>query len=85
MEITKEIEILIKDRCTKSEAEKHLKNGSIIFDDFEENFDSYMKEWNCNEDEKESYKKMTETKKPISDWGIVEMEGRVFYIMYALI
>ena len=40
-----EIEILMEDRCTKSEAEKHLKNGTIIFEDFEENFDKYMEEW----------------------------------------
>ena len=41
----KQIEILMEDRCTKSEAEKHLKNGTTIFEDFEENFDKYMKEW----------------------------------------
>ena len=33
----KQIEILMEDRCTKSEAEKHLKNGTTIFEDFEEN------------------------------------------------
>ena len=32
----KEIEILMEDRCTKSEAEKLLKNGTIIYEDFEE-------------------------------------------------
>ena len=49
-----EIEILMEDRCTKSEAEKHLKNGTIIFDDFEENFDKYMEEWKyLAEDEEE--------------------------------
>lgn len=33
----REIEILMLDRCTKSDAEKHLKNGSTVFegDDFE--------------------------------------------------
>lgn len=31
----REIELLMLDRCTKSEAEKHLKNGSTIFEDFE--------------------------------------------------
>ena len=29
----REIAILMKDNCTKSEAEKHLKNGSIVFTD----------------------------------------------------
>lgn len=32
----REIKLLMLDRCTKSEAEKHLKNGSTIFEDFEE-------------------------------------------------
>ena len=36
MTIEKQIEILMEDRCTKSEAEKQLKNGTTIFDDLEE-------------------------------------------------
>lgn len=30
-----DVEILMKNGCTKTEAEKHLKNGSTIFTDFE--------------------------------------------------
>ena len=37
-----EIEILMEDRATKSEAEKLLKNGTTIFEDFEENFDNLI-------------------------------------------
>ena len=44
----REVEILIMDRCTKKEAEKHLKNGSTVFTDFEEHFDNYMKEWDID-------------------------------------
>ena len=40
-----EIEILMDNGSTKSEAENHLKNGTVVFDDFEENFDKYMEEW----------------------------------------
>ena len=29
----REIELLMMDRCTKSEAEKHLKDGSTVFED----------------------------------------------------
>ena len=54
----KQIEILMEDRCTKSEAEKHLKNGTTIFEDFEENFDKYMEEW----------KYLAGTKKNIITW-----------------
>lgn len=78
------INVLMADRCTKSEAEKYLKNGSVVFDDFEENFDSYMKEWDCNEEEKEAYRKMIDSKNPATDWGVVEQDGKTYYIMYAL-
>ena len=79
-----EIEILMEDRCTKSEAEKHLKNGTIIFEDFEENFEKYMEEWDIEEEEREAYRKMIETGEPITDWGIVEKYGEKYYIQYAL-
>ena len=86
-----EIEILMEDRCTKSEAEKHLKNGTIIFDDFEENFDKYMEEWKyLAEDEEEynnmvtSYRNMIETCEPVTDWGVVKREGKTYYIQYVL-
>ena len=80
----KEIEILMMDGCTESEAEKHLKNGTIVITDFEECFDAYMKEWNIDEEEVSDYKKMIETEKPIPDWGIVTDDGKTYYIMYVL-
>ena len=85
------INILIKDGCTKLEAEKHLKNGTTIFEDFEENFDKYMEEWKyLAEDEEEytkmveGYKNMIETGEPIRDWGVVKVDGKTYYIQYAL-
>ena len=87
----KQIEILMEDRCTKSEAEKHLKNGTTIFDDFEENFDKYMEEWKyLAEDEEEytkmveGYKKMIKTGIPVTDWGVVKKDGKTYYIQYVL-
>ena len=86
-----EINILIKDGCTKLEAEKHLKNGTTIFEDFEENFDKYMEEWkSCCYDEEEyikmveDYKKMIRTKEPVADWGVVKADGETYYIQYVL-
>lgn len=79
-----EIEILMDDRCTKSEAEKHLKNGTIVFEDFEENFDKYMDEWKTDEEERKEYEKMVETGNPITDWGVVKKDGKTYYIMYVL-
>ena len=80
----REIELLMLDRCTKSEAEKHLKNGSTIFEDFEENIESYLDEWNIEEEDKDEYRKMVTDKIPASDWGIVEDNGKTYYIMYVL-
>ena len=34
-------------------------------------------------DEK-SFREMVETKKPLSDWGVVEKDGKTYYIMYVL-
>lgn len=79
-----EIEILMEDGCTKSEAEKHLKNGTTIFEDFEENFVKYMDEWNGDEEERKEYKKMIETGNPATDWGVVKKDGKTYYIMYVL-
>ena len=84
MTIEKQIEILMEDRCTKSEAEKHLKNGTTIFDDFEENFESYLDEWDIEEEEREAYRKMIETGNPVTDWGFVKVDGKTYYIQYVL-
>ena len=87
----KQIEILMEDRCTKSEAEKHMKKGTTLFEDFEENFDKYMEEWKyLAEDEEEynnmvkSYRNMIETGEPVTDWGVVKLEGKTYYIQYVL-
>lgn len=80
----KDIEVLMMDGCTKSEAEKHLKKGAMVFEDFEENFNAYMNEWGIEEEKKEKYRKMINEKTPIEDWGIVEDGGKTYYIMYRL-
>lgn len=79
-----EIEIIMKDRKTESEAKKHLEKGSIVFDDFEENFEKYMKEWLYDDEEIAACKNMIETKEPLQDWGVVDYEGKTYYIMYVL-
>lgn len=79
-----DIEILMADNCTRSEAEKHLKNGTVVLRDFETNFDSYMKEWDIDEEDIPLYKTIIERKEPIPDWGIVSKDGKTFYIEYCL-
>lgn len=80
----REVEILMKDGCTKYDAKKHLSKGSIIFEDFEEKFEKYIKEWDLDEQEVSFYKRMVEEKIPAPDWGIVEDNGKTYYIMYVL-
>lgn len=84
MKKEKQIEILMKDGCTKSEAEKFIKQGTTIYTDFEENFDDYMVEWYASEEDIEKYKQMIDTKIPATDWGVVEEDNKVYYIAYVL-
>lgn len=87
----RQIEILMMDRCTKPEAEKFLKRGTTIFEDLEENFDNYMDEWksSCIDEEEytqmvNNFKKMIETGEAVTDWSVVKLEGKNYYIMYVL-
>lgn len=79
-----DLEILMMDDCTRSEAKKHLERGTVVFEgeDFEEHFEDYM--WDADAQERERYKIMIEEKKPVTDWGVVEHEGKTWYIMYVL-
>lgn len=80
-----DVEVLMMDGCTESEAKKHLERGTTVFTDFVQNFDEYMNEWNVEEDEKEMYKEMILTKKACPDWSIVEdFENNLYYIQYCL-
>lgn len=90
MDKEKEIKILMEDGFTKSEAEKALKNGYIIYDDLEENFDKYMNEWKSGFDEDDylkmvdDFKKMITTGVTVRDWSIVIFEGKKYYIQACL-
>lgn len=78
------LDILMMDGCTKSEAEKHLKKGTVVFQDFEKHFDSYMDELDIDDNERAEFEAMVSKKKPVADWGIVEDGDKAYYIMYAL-
>lgn len=79
-----DIEILMQDGCTRSEAEKHLQRGSAVIGDLEEHLEEYISEWELDEDEREKVKEMIRTKKPMTDWGIVQDGGKSYYIAYCL-
>lgn len=80
----KEIKILMEDKCTRAEAELHLKRGATIYEDLEENIHKYMQEWECDKGEIEAFKSMIETKIPIIDWGVVVIKDKTYYIQYVL-
>lgn len=80
-----EIKILMEDGCTKKEAQRHIEVGTVVFDDFEKNIDFYCVDLaGGNEDLEEDLRNMAKTRKPIEDWGIVETEDGIYYIMYCL-
>ena len=74
----------MKDGCTRYDAEKHLKNGATIFEDLEENFESYMEEWDIEEEDQEKYKTMIESGIPVLDWGVAKIDEKTYYIEYIL-
>lgn len=61
-----------------------MKNRSIVYTDFAENLESYLDEWNIDEDEREEYRKMVIEKISAIDWEIVEDNGKTYYIIYVL-
>lgn len=79
-----DIEVLMKDGCTRSEAEKHLQRGTTVIGDFEKLAEEYMQEWELDEEEREKVREMIRTKKPMTDWGIVQDGERMYYIAYCL-
>lgn len=81
----RQVEILMKDGCSKLEAEKYLnRNGVAIFaaDDFEENFEQYMEDWGVEEDDLLAYRDMIDKKIPVTDWSVVSDNDSTYYIMY---
>lgn len=84
----KMIEILMADRCTQREAEKFLKNGTVIYTakDFESNYMDYASEDHASEEDMKElagrYKKMIDSQEPMTDWSIVNLDGERYYIEY---
>ena len=79
----KEIEILMKDGCTRKEAEKALERGTTIYSEIEikNEFDSIF-EYCLDEEEKEPFRKMIRERIPAEDWGICECDGYRWFIEY---
>lgn len=81
----KEIAILMEDRCTRKEAEKYLKNGTIVYesiDDWIDNLGDLIKEsleeYNVDI---EGYKKMARDG-GLADTSVVVFEGNEYVVDY---
>ena len=74
----------------KQEAERHLKDGAIVFYDLEEHFDDYMDEWYPYKDDEDTIqeiadlRRMVEEKIAVPDWDCVKVDGKWYYIEYCL-
>lgn len=79
-----EIEILMADGCTESEAIKHLEKGTTIYEDLDCYWTSYVKEWGFDSDEQEEFYNMIMTKEPIEGWGVVFFGNKWYFIGYCL-
>lgn len=82
--MTRETEILIKDGCTRYDAERHMKNGTLIYEkeEFMKNADEYLNY--MEEEEKEEFLEQIKNDIPPVDWGITEYEGEKYLIQYSL-
>ena len=79
-----EIKILMMDGCTESEAKKHLERGTMVYSDLHDNFERYAEGWKLDEEEREAIRNMIDTKEPAHDWGVVEIDGKTYFIQYVL-
>lgn len=75
--------ILNLDGNGKNEIEHRMKNETFtIYENFEENFSTYLNVWVVGDEDVKNYKRMIDEKIPLEDWGIVEYNGRNYYIAY---
>lgn len=89
----KQIEILMRDRCTQKEAERFLKDGTQIYtaDELRETLDKWPEELipeNTGPEEaaetKAAYLEMLDHGVEMQDHSIVEVDGQKYIIAYVL-
>ena len=61
-------------------------HNSIAFDeeDLRSHFSDYMEEWEIEGGDQQPYREMLENKKPLPGWGVVEYDGKTYFIEYVL-
>lgn len=79
-----DFKIIMEDGNSKEETKLYLKNGSMVFDkeEFVKNFNSYMIKWCFDRRRITRLKKMIDTDVPAPNWGVVNKNGKVYYIKY---
>ena len=75
------INIIMKDGCTRNEAEKHLANYAIVFE--ASDMPEFIHDFE-DADYIDEISEMYRTGKPAPDWGVVNTDGKTYYIMYVL-
>lgn len=76
--------IIMEDGHSKEETKACLKNGTMVFnkEEFIENFNSYMIKWCFDRRRIARLKKMIDTGVPAPNWGVVNKNGKTYYIKY---
>lgn len=81
------IEIVKKDVMSLHDAKRYVDTDHcIVYEDLAENLESYLKEWFPDEEDDadliDDIREMIRSGKPAQDWGVVEANGRTYYIEY---
>lgn len=63
-----------------------LPRGAVVLEeeDFRIFFSDYMKGWEIEGGDQQPYREMLENKIPLPDWGVVEYDGKTYFIAYVL-
>lgn len=77
------IAILMEDHCTSAEAKKFVTTNNATIYTADELINE-MQYWGLEDNEKLDYLQMINAKKALPDWGIVDYEGKTYYIGYIL-
>ena len=79
----KTLNYILEDKgYSQNEIRNLIFNGTMAYEkeEFIRFFDSYMKEWNCDIDDIEAFRKMIEYDDCPIDWFVEEFDGKTYYL-----
>lgn len=82
-----ELEILMLDHCTETEAKRFIENGASVYGEREliwmiEN--EMSDDMGYDDEDRQRMLDMIKTHTPVSDWSVVEYGNETYYISYVL-